>query len=100
MNPTDPALFKRFGRLIHVIRLREHHAPPPIPLGPDVDKPRVHRDRLAAFDHFGRGRFEHWDEGYAILAFGIAVYFFPIISATALPGEQAFLHWMWFSSWP
>ncbi|HEX7693274.1 MAG TPA: phospholipid carrier-dependent glycosyltransferase [Sphingomonas sp.] len=54
----------------------------------------------AAFDHFGKGWFEHWDEGYAILAFGIAVYFFPIISAAALPGEQAFLHWMWFSSWP
>ena len=54
----------------------------------------------AAFDHFGKGKFEHWDEGFAVLAFGIAVYFFPIISAAALSGEQAFTHWMWFSSWP
>jgi len=54
----------------------------------------------AAFDHFGQGKFEHWDEGFAVLAFGIAVYFFPIISAAPLSGEQAFLHWMWFSSWP
>jgi len=54
----------------------------------------------AAFDHFAKGRFEHWDEGFAILAFGIAVYFFPIISAAPLSGEQAFMHWMWFASWP
>ncbi|MGN6817407.1 MAG: phospholipid carrier-dependent glycosyltransferase [Sphingomonas sp.] len=54
----------------------------------------------AAFDHFARGKFAHWDEGFAILAFGIAVYFFPIISAAALPGVQAFQHWMWFPSWP
>ena len=53
----------------------------------------------AAFDHFGKGRFEHWDEGFAILAFGIAVYFFPIISAAALSGEQSFMHWMWYSCW-
>jgi len=54
----------------------------------------------AAFDHFGKGKLEHWDEGFAILAFGIAVYFLPIISGAALSGEQAFMHWMWFSSWP
>jgi len=38
--------------------------------------------------------------GFVILAFGMAVYFLPIISAAPLSGEQAFLHWMWFSSWP
>jgi dolichyl-phosphate-mannose--protein O-mannosyl transferase len=54
----------------------------------------------AAFDHFGKGKLEHWDEGFAVLAFGIAVYFLPIISGAALSGEQAFMHWMWFSSWP
>ena len=54
----------------------------------------------AAGDRYARGRFRHWDEGFAILAFGIAVYFFPILSAAPLPDEQAFSHWMWFSSWP
>lgn len=54
----------------------------------------------AAFDHFGKGRFEHWDEGFAIAAFGLAVYFFPILSAAPLPNEMAFQHWMWFSTWP
>ena len=54
----------------------------------------------AAFDHFCKGRLRYWDEGFAILAFGIAVYFFPILSGAALPNDQAFLHWMWLSSWP
>lgn len=54
----------------------------------------------AAFDHFGKGRFAHWDEGFAIFAFGVAVYFFPIISAAALPNDMAFQHWMWLSTWP
>ena len=53
-----------------------------------------------AFDRYARGKLEHWDEGYAILAFGVTVYFFPIISAARLPNDQAFLHWMWFSTWP
>ncbi|MES2097333.1 MAG: phospholipid carrier-dependent glycosyltransferase [Pseudomonadota bacterium] len=54
----------------------------------------------AAFDHFCTGKWQHWDEAFAILAFGIAVYFFPIISAAPLPNGDAFQHWMWFSSWP
>jgi dolichyl-phosphate-mannose-protein mannosyltransferase len=54
----------------------------------------------AAFDRYARGRLEHWDEAFVILAFGLAVYFFPIVSAAPLSGEQAFENWMWFSTWP
>jgi dolichyl-phosphate-mannose-protein mannosyltransferase len=54
----------------------------------------------AAFDHFGKGRLEFWDEGFAILAFGLMIYFFPILSAARLPNEMAFQHWMWLASWP
>lgn len=35
--------------------------------------------------------------GIALVAFG---YFYPIISAAALPGDQAFLKWMWLPGWP
>ncbi len=54
----------------------------------------------AAFDRHAVGKYEHWDEAFAIFAFGIAVYFFPIISAAQLSGDMAFRHWMWFSTWP
>jgi len=54
----------------------------------------------AAFDRYARGRLEHWDEAFVVLAFGVMVYFFPIISAAPLSNDQAFLHWMWFPSWP
>jgi len=54
----------------------------------------------AAFDRYARGRWRHWDEAFVVLAFGIAVYFFPIVSAAPLNGEQAFQHWMWFPGWP
>lgn len=53
----------------------------------------------AAFERWARGKWAHWDEGFAILAFGVAVYFLPILSAAALPNDMAFLHWMWFSTW-
>ena len=54
----------------------------------------------AAFDRYARGRLTYWDEGFMVMCFGLAVYFFPILSAAPLPNEQAFAHWMWFSSWP
>ncbi|WP_375397181.1 glycosyltransferase family 39 protein [uncultured Sphingomonas sp.] len=54
----------------------------------------------AACDHFARGRLQRWDEAFVGLAFGLTVYFFPIISAAALANDQAFLHWMWLKTWP
>ena len=54
----------------------------------------------AAFDRYAKGKWEHWDEGFAIFAFGLTVYFFPIISAAPLAGEMAYKHWMWFATWP
>lgn len=53
----------------------------------------------AAFDHFGKGRMRHADAWFAGLAGVLFLYFYPIISAEALPNDQAFLHWMWFFSW-
>lgn len=53
----------------------------------------------AAFDHFGKGRMRHADAWFAGLAGVLFLYFYPIISAEALPNDQAFLHWMWFISW-
>jgi dolichyl-phosphate-mannose-protein mannosyltransferase len=38
-------------------------------------------------------------EAFVGLAVGLFVYFYPIISALALPNDQAFNHWMWFDSW-
>jgi dolichyl-phosphate-mannose-protein mannosyltransferase len=51
-----------------------------------------------AFDRFGRKR--HWDEASLALAAGLFAYFYPILSAAALPGPRAFVRWMWFSTWP
>jgi dolichyl-phosphate-mannose--protein O-mannosyl transferase len=53
----------------------------------------------AAFDHFGKGRLRDADAWFAGVAAILFVYFYPIISAAALPNDQAFLHWMWFFSW-
>lgn len=53
----------------------------------------------AAFGRYARGRLAHADEAFLVLAFGVAVYFFPIVSAAALPNARAFEHWMWFASW-
>lgn len=53
-----------------------------------------------AFDRASQAGRRYWDEGFAVLAFWIAVYFFPILSASALPNDQAFLRWMWLSTWP
>lgn len=50
-----------------------------------------------ALDHYARDRdFDLAFLGAAVVAF---VYFYPILSAAPLPGEQAFNHWMWLDSW-
>ena len=40
-----------------------------------------------------------WALAFAGAAMAMFVYFYPIISAGALPDDQAFNHWMWFDSW-
>ena len=50
----------------------------------------------AAFDRFGKA---HWDEWFAIAAFCAFAYFYPILSAAALPGADAFHRWAWFPGW-
>ncbi|MBS0480174.1 MAG: phospholipid carrier-dependent glycosyltransferase [Proteobacteria bacterium] len=54
----------------------------------------------AAWDRYAKGKLIYWDEGFLVMCFGLAVYFFPILSAAPLANEQAFQHWMWFSTWP
>ena len=54
----------------------------------------------AAFHRYGQGRLRYWDEALLALAGGLFVYFFPIISAAALDGPQAFRRWMWLPGWP
>jgi dolichyl-phosphate-mannose-protein mannosyltransferase len=54
----------------------------------------------AALDRYAKGRLKYWDEGFLVICFGLAVYFFPILSSASLVNDQAFQHWMWFSSWP
>ncbi len=50
----------------------------------------------AAFHLADRPRARFW---FAIGAAMLFLWFYPIIAATALPGEQAFNRWMWFDSW-
>ena len=52
----------------------------------------------AAFDHW-RARLRYWDEAYLVLVAVLFIHFYPILAATALPGPQAFLKWMWLKSW-
>ena len=47
-----------------------------------------------------RTRTRGWDEAYLAATTVLFVHFYPIISAGALPGPQAFQRWMWFSTWP
>lgn len=47
-----------------------------------------------------RLRHPHWDEAFVAISAGLFVLFYPILSAAALPGAQAFRYWMWFPSWP
>ncbi|THD37346.1 MAG: phospholipid carrier-dependent glycosyltransferase [Sphingomonas sp.] len=54
----------------------------------------------AAFDRYAKGKLMYWDEGFMVMCFGLAVYFFPILSAAPLANAAAFQHWMWFSTWP
>ncbi len=50
-----------------------------------------------AFDRFGR---RHYAEtAFVAVAAALFVYFYPILSAAALPGPRAFLRWMWFTTW-
>jgi dolichyl-phosphate-mannose-protein mannosyltransferase len=53
----------------------------------------------AAFDSL-RARGRHWDEVFLGAVAVLFVYFYPIISAAALPGAGAFRQWMWFPTWP
>ncbi len=53
----------------------------------------------AAFDHFGKNRMRDADLFFTGLSAILFAYFYPIISAAALPSNQAFLNWMWFQSW-
>ncbi|GAA4765878.1 phospholipid carrier-dependent glycosyltransferase [Stakelama sediminis] len=53
----------------------------------------------AAFNHFGKGRWKEADEWFAILALGLFIYFYPVLSAGPLAGRMAFAHWTWFMSW-
>lgn len=52
---------------------------------------------LAAASHLaGRPRLRYW---FAVGAGALFLWFYPIISAGALPNDQAFNRWMWFDSW-
>jgi dolichyl-phosphate-mannose-protein mannosyltransferase len=50
----------------------------------------------AAFHLSGAARLRYW---FAVGALVTFIWFYPIISAAALPGDQAFTRWMWFPSW-
>ncbi len=52
----------------------------------------------AAFDHW-RSQRARWDRRFAMAALAMAVYFFPVLSATALSGPAAFHYWTWLPSW-
>lgn len=51
-----------------------------------------------AFDHW-RARAPHWDEAFIAAALVMFLYFFPVYSAQALSGPEAFRRWTWFASW-
>lgn len=55
---------------------------------------------LAAAVHHLPARRKHWDEAYLAAVALLFVYFYPIVSASALPDAGAFQHWMWFRTWP
>lgn len=54
----------------------------------------------AALDDLARRRWRHADIAFAVLAFALFGYFYPIISAAALDDPQDFRRWMWLSTWP
>ena len=53
----------------------------------------------AALDDL-RGRVRHWDTTFVAVSAVLFVYFYPILSAAALPDADAFRRWMWFPTWP
>lgn len=53
----------------------------------------------AALDEL-RMRRPHWDAAFLAVSAGLFVYFYPILSAAALPDAEAFRRWMWFPTWP
>jgi dolichyl-phosphate-mannose--protein O-mannosyl transferase len=56
---------------------------------------------IAAVFHHSYRKEERWlPAAFLLLSFGLFVYFYPIISAEALPNDRAFEHWMWLSTWP
>lgn len=56
---------------------------------------------IAATFHHSYRVIERWlPATFLLLSFSLFVYFYPILSAAPLPGDQAFLRWMWLSTWP
>ena len=54
----------------------------------------------AAFHHYCRSGLMRWlPPAFTILSAGLFVYFYPILAATLLAGDDAFLTWTWFESW-
>ena len=53
----------------------------------------------AASNRFARGRRRGWDEIVLLVAAMLFGWFYPILSAAALSGPQAFQRWMWFDGW-
>jgi dolichyl-phosphate-mannose--protein O-mannosyl transferase len=51
---------------------------------------------VAVLDHW---RLRGWDLALLAVAAGLAIYFYPVLSAQALSDPGAFRHWTWFSSW-
>lgn len=51
-----------------------------------------------AFDHW-RLKIRHWDAPFALLCFGMTLYFWPVLSAQSLADPAAFKRWAWFASW-
>ena len=51
-----------------------------------------------ALDHW-RARLRYWDEVVVMLAVGLFLHFYPILSAAPLAGPGAFARWIWLDSW-
>lgn len=51
-----------------------------------------------AFQHYA-ARVKRNDEWYLVLCIGLFAYFYPILSALALPSSRGFERWIWFPSW-
>lgn len=54
----------------------------------------------AAFHHGYRARDRWLPAAFILGSFGLFAYFYPILSASPLPNDRAFEHWMWLSTWP